>query len=135
MLCVAGGIIYVIYRTCIASSNNQDQPPPYNSGTHQPPPYQPRGDNSPPPYGFRQYHTPGSNGLCITFGYVDKKIIIFIIKLFKPLHICTFYSKTMNVKVDCSTCTAHLFILKSSGSVFCIFYNVNETNPIEQKHL
>lgn len=60
-LAVIAGIIYVIYKTCIASSGiPADQPPPYDDtfrGQHH-------HGNQPPPYGFRQDYMPNDGASC-----------------------------------------------------------------------
>ncbi|XP_053395306.1 store-operated calcium entry-associated regulatory factor-like [Mercenaria mercenaria] len=55
---VIAGIIYIIYKTCIATPNiSSDAPPPYDA---QDPHRQPSAP--PPPYGFRNEYMPGTGG-------------------------------------------------------------------------
>ncbi|XP_060571517.1 store-operated calcium entry-associated regulatory factor-like [Ruditapes philippinarum] len=55
-LALIAGIIYIIYKTCIATPTmNSDAPPPYDA--HDPP----RNPSAPPPpYGFRNEYMPGT---------------------------------------------------------------------------
>lgn len=58
-LCVIAGIIYIIYKTCIATPTvPSDAPPPYDAHDRYGNRQQPSAPPQPPPYGFRQDYMP-----------------------------------------------------------------------------
>ena len=57
-LAIIAGIIYVIYKTCIASPATTDAPPPYDD--HQRRDF--HNTQPPPPYGFRPEYMPNNGG-------------------------------------------------------------------------